>query len=40
MDVEVPKQYMVNRIIGKGSINKGKNFLGVKGERHIGGLSF
>jgi hypothetical protein len=39
-DVEVPKQYMVKRIIGKGSIHKGKDFMGVTGEWLNGGLSY
>jgi hypothetical protein len=40
MNVEVPKQYMVKRNIGKSGIDKGKNFVGVKWKRLISGLQF
>jgi hypothetical protein len=40
MNVEVPKQYMVNRIIRKSSIGRGKNFVGVKWKCLISGLQF
>jgi hypothetical protein len=35
VNVEVPKQYMISRIVGNGSRNMGKNFMSVKKEWFI-----